>query len=238
MLMTTSQLVYRECRTQGSNPVISVVPLHSEGGDLTQLIPLCAALDPRCRIVAPQAAWRTRAMESGLREASGLNGYCWYRLEEPRRPEPKSFEAALWQVEQFIRDVMERRIPGEFRPILVGYRQGAVLALAAANRWPEMLTGVVVICGELPSLLSQLNASGDLTGLPILLVHDPDEGCSPRTRTRSIVASLRRQGAIVQAEDVGGVAGNPGAAVTLLKDWTDECLATTFRTDFNWEIGA
>jgi predicted esterase len=139
-------------------------------------------------------------------------------------------------VEQFIRDVMERRVPGEFRPLLSGYQQGAVLALAAACRWPEMLTGVAAICGELPILPSEFLALEDLTGLPVLLVQDP-EPAIPRARLKSTLNTLKGQGAVVQLVELEGVAHDPRLAVLALRDWAHECLTTTFRTDFNWEIG-
>ena len=36
---------------------------------------------------------------------------------------------------------------------------------------------------------------------------------------------------------VQGAGDDPNLSVYALRQWTEELLAATFRTDFNWEIG-
>ncbi|MFQ5514414.1 MAG: alpha/beta hydrolase [Myxococcota bacterium] len=234
MRMTTSPLIYRDYAPRRGNAIVSVVALHGEGGDLRQLARLCSNLDARCRIVVPQA--ELACVQSEREETPAPHGYRWYETDVLQRPEPESFERALYHAEQFVRDVMERRSPGEFRPLLLGYGQGAVLAMGVAHALSEVLTGVIAISGALWGPATA-KLRGELTGLPTLLVHDPADARVPRTRVRATLELLKTRGALAELCELEGVGGDPERASALLRRWTDECLASTFRTDFNWEIG-
>ena len=109
------------------------------------------------------------------------------------------------------------------------------LALSLAHILAETLTGVVAISGALGPLVG--TPIKDLTGLPLLLVHDPEDPRISGPRIRSTLGALKERGGATDLVEVEGVAADPHKAVVALRAWTEETLAGTFRTDFNWEIG-
>ena len=148
-----SQLV-RRLVSSGVQPRAGVcVPLHSEGADEGQLLPLCRAVAPELEVFAPQAPRsRNPLLSSGnSRGWSAYRGYSWYRSDGPR-PEPASFGDSLWQLDQFTLDLGEARASENPPILLLGYREGACLALATAVVAPERFEGVVAIAGLLPEL--------------------------------------------------------------------------------------
>jgi len=236
----SSKLLYREYSHRPTDLMVSVVPIHSEGGDLDELVPLCAAMDPRCRIVAPQGPLAAPSVSSRPRASvsnEGSGGYGWFEKGGLGDPDPASLAAALIELENFLRDVMERRQPTEFRPILLGHGQGAALAMAMARLFSETLTALVLINGQFPDPGEKAFPDGDLTGLPVLIIHDPRTLNGSRARAKDIQTDLRERGALLDPIEIEGIGDDLRVASKVLREWTDGCLASTFRTDFNWEIG-
>jgi predicted esterase len=129
------------------------VALHSDGGDASELAALCACVDDEFDVVAPQAA---RSRNPFLSSASpddprwrAYGGFRWFARDDAGRPEPASFGDSLWQVEQLVRELRER---GDGPVYLVGYRDGAILALGAALAFPRELDGVLAIDGARPEI--------------------------------------------------------------------------------------
>ena len=148
-----SQLIRRELRATGADRRGTLLALHSDAADSTELLPLCAALRGNFDVLAPQAA---RSRNPFLSSASPDDprwreyaGYSWFRRDAAGRPEPASFGDSLWQIEQLVLELRER---GDGPVYLVGYRDGATLALGAALALPELLDGVVAIDGEFPEI--------------------------------------------------------------------------------------
>ncbi len=148
-----SQLLRRELRATGARSEATLLALHSDGADASELLPLCAALGAGLDVLAPQAS---RSRNPFLSSASpddprwrAYVGYSWFRRDEAGRPEPASFGDSLWQIEQLVLELLER---GENPVYLVGYREGATLALGAALALPELLGGVVAIDGTYPEI--------------------------------------------------------------------------------------
>ena len=148
-----SQLLRRELRANGADRCGTLLALHSDGEDARELLPLCAALRGDFDVLAPQAA---RSRNPFLSSASpddprwrAYAGYSWFRRDDAGRPEPASFGDSLWQIEQLVREPREK---SDGPVILVGYREGATLALGAALALPQLLDGVVAIDGERPDI--------------------------------------------------------------------------------------
>ena len=56
----------------------------------------------------------------------------------------------MWQIEQLVLELLER----DQAPLyVIGYRDGATLALGAALALPDLLDGVVAIDGEFPEII-------------------------------------------------------------------------------------
>ncbi len=148
-----SQLVRHERAAAGAERRGTLVALHSDGGDARELLPLCAAIGPDFDLLAPQASRSRNPFLSSAppddprwREYAGFS---WFRRDDAGQPEPASFGDSLWQVQQLVLELHER---GAGPVTLLGFREGATLALGAALALPELLDGVVAIDGAPPAI--------------------------------------------------------------------------------------
>jgi phospholipase/carboxylesterase len=119
----------------------------------------------------------------------------WYAGESDGRPDPTTFGDCLFQVEQFVLDVLDRRQDSQHAPFLLGFDQGAVLALAATEVIPDRLAGVMAICGYLPEVPGWEPPMRTLGGLPILLVTDPNDLTLPEPLVSRTTRRLSGEGA-------------------------------------------
>ena len=168
MVKTYSQLVYRQIDPvqQSGTDQRTIIALHGNQGGLDDLVPLAKSLGSENRVVAPEAA---RGVYSGLQLVSRtwFGGTCG-------KPEPASFGDSLAQLERFIYDVRNRTTSGmnQSPPWLLGYDQGAVLALTLAIVTPEAIAGVMAIGGQLPTFSRSNLLEPVRANLPALLLGD------------------------------------------------------------------
>jgi phospholipase/carboxylesterase len=197
--MRRSQLVYRILAPQQPERA-TIIPLHGYNGAHQDLIPLARSLGPQVRIIAPEAL-------SGVFQGRLTTGHMWYRIQELGYPEPASFGDSLWQLEQFIYDLLKdrqgairTRIP---RPVfLLGYDQGAVLALTLSLVIPEYLSGVIAIRGYLPDMQGWPIEMQEMNNFPVLLISDPRDAGFPRSLTDETIRQLSAHGAHVSVRHV------------------------------------
>ncbi len=193
-----SVLVYREEGT-AENASTVVVALHGYGASSAQLLPLLRSIGKAFHIFAPDAPQPVSPHVYGNDE-----GQSWFTAENISNPEPSTFGDSLYQVEQFLLDVVESQNRQERSQVyLLGFDQGAVLALSLACVWPELLGGVVAIQGCLPEIPGWTPPDTRMNGLPFLLVHNPADAllCDIMTRTE---AELSRRGARVTVRRFAG----------------------------------
>jgi phospholipase/carboxylesterase len=213
--MAHSLLVYQEVPETGRG-VATLIGLHGRGGDLHQLVPLAREMGP-VQLVAPQAA---RPAGPSMQGDSTTDGFTWYLVQDGVRPEPATFGEGLWLVEQFIYDVRDRQ--STERPMfLFGYDQGAVLALTLAVVLPHSLAGVAAICGYLPEIRDWSPPIEDLEGLPVLLIHDPDDLTVPLTAVEKTAEELRQRQAEVELVKLPGTRKSLLAAAHTMRTWLE-----------------
>jgi len=208
-------LIYR-CLPNDPASIATLIGLHGRGADLDQLGPLCGEAAPSFELVTPQAARPINAVLDGypLQE----EGFTWYWGEEVCRPEPATFGESLWQLEQFVCDVRDRH--NVKRSIfLVGHDQGAVLAATTVGIMPELLTGVVVICGCLPEIRGWSLPVENAEGLPVLLMHDPEDTQIPLALVQRTAKEFARRNAQVELRQLLGIRRDPLIAANVLKQW-------------------
>jgi predicted esterase len=195
--MSRSQLAYRIAAPEQQPERATVIPLHRYNGSREDLIPLARSLGPRTRVVAPEAL-------NGVFEGRRITGHMWYRIQEVGHPEPGSFGDSLWQLEQFIYDVVEELPGATMRPVLLGHDQGGVLALTLALVIPDYLAGVISIRGYLPDVLGWPIDAREMNNLPVLLIRDPEETSFPYSLTDEAARRLSAHGARVSVRAVPG----------------------------------
>jgi predicted esterase len=198
--------------------------LHGHNGGLDDLIPLGRLLGKDFEIVVPEAA-------RGVYLGRELISHTWYGGWQLLRPESASFGDSLAQLEKFLYDVRARRLEDEAGPLVViGYDQGAVLALTLTQVVPEQLGGVVAIAGALPELRGWTPPIAETGGVPILLVADPEDREVPETAIEETRQRLRAAGSPVAVEWMPGVRqlGEPVAAV--VRGWFSREVLTDRAT--------
>jgi phospholipase/carboxylesterase len=207
-------LVYRETPSLARGNSGTLIALHGNGGDSHQLQPLLRRLNLPLTAIAPQAP-RTLNPHGYLH---GDRGFAWYFAHSIGHPEAATFGDCLWQLEQFIYDIHERE--GGAGPLfLLGYDQGAVLAVTIAGLVPEYLCGVAVIAGYLPKIQGCPCSPRHMHALPLLFIHDPDSVESPAQLVRESAGLFAERAGSVELVEIAGAHQNPLSAADPLQSW-------------------
>jgi predicted esterase len=129
-------------------------------------------------------------------QAAGNTWYPYRFLEPMERNEPY-LSSALRIVADLIAQLGERGIPSE-RIALLGFSQGACLALEAAARNARRYAGVIGFSGGLigpPG--TSFDFAGSLDGTPVFIGSSDVDPHIPRERVEESAAALQRLGATV-----------------------------------------
>lgn len=188
--MPYSQLVYRDLRPTQPPARATVIVLHGNHGTLNDLLPLTSSFRSDFRVFTPEAA-------RGVYRMREVVGHTWYGGWRVERPEPASFGDSLAQLERFVHDVRDRTDEGEPLPFLLGYDQGAVLALSLATVVPNLVAGVMAISGCLPSFADPTLLPLPEMALPVLMITDPADPDLPIESVDRTAIQLRGRGARV-----------------------------------------
>jgi phospholipase/carboxylesterase len=131
----------------GTAATASVIWLHglgADGHDFESIPPLLGL--PHVRFVLPHAEHRPVTINGRFVMRA------WYDILSIDftgvRESESDIRTSQAQVEALIRRENQRGIPSE-RIVLIGFSQGAAMALHVGLRWPERLAGVVVLSGYL-----------------------------------------------------------------------------------------
>lgn len=137
---------------------IAVIMIHGRGGGVQSILPLSNHIDgEKIAYLAPAA-----------------EGNTWYpnRFIAPRASNQPKLDSALATVKGLLDKVAEAGIPAE-KTVIMGFSQGACLAVEAAARHPQRYGGVIALSGGLIGANGELEGyEGSLAGTPVFL------GCS------------------------------------------------------------
>ena len=131
--------------------------------------------------------------------APQAEGNTWYPTTflAPRRQNEPWLGGALVAIDKVVRSCRDEGVPLE-RTILLGFSQGACLALEYAARNPRSYGGVVGLSGGLiGDALAPSDYSGDLSGSVVFLGCSDDDPHIPRERVSLSAEILRNLGAEV-----------------------------------------
>lgn len=180
----------------GSQPVLragapldqaraALILVHGRGSTAGDILALAKALNqPEIAYLAPQAA-----------------GYTWYpqRFLVPQAANQPWLSSALAALQSVLDTVQAAGIPAR-RTLLLGFSQGACLALEFAVRRSLRLGGVAGLSGGLIGLDEEVQAAGagaSLDGTPILLGCSDSDPHIPLGRVHLTAQTLQRTGAQV-----------------------------------------
>jgi phospholipase/carboxylesterase len=181
-LSTTIKTIERRPRQPADGAAAPLLLLlHGYGANERDLFDLAEELDPRLHVVSARAPL-----------ALPWGGFAWYHLGgAPGRllPDAVSRAEAAGLLERFVAELPARLGADPQRVYLLGFSQGAILALGVAARAPQLVAGVVAVSGYLdPELLpEQMPAFQDL---PILQMHGAYDDVIPVAAAHSTRALL------------------------------------------------
>ena len=146
----------------------TLVLLHGYGADEHDLLPLGHELDPRLGVVSLQAPL-----------SMGGSQRSWYSLRQEGRgisfDAAQARDAALLAAEAI--EELARTSP---KPFLLGFSQGASIALAVALTRPQLCAGVLSLSGVPPRLEpEELAAPAALRGFPVFAAHGTHDPVLP-----------------------------------------------------------
>ena len=163
----------------------AIIALHGRGAGAEDIVGLAAEVaPPGVAILAPEAAGNT-----------------WYpfRFLEPMERNEPFLSSALRRVSELVAEVQSRGILAE-RVALLGFSQGACLALESAARSARRYAGVLAFSGGLigpPG--TAFDYDGSLDGTPVFIGSSDVDPHIPKERVEESADAMNRLGAEVDA---------------------------------------
>jgi phospholipase/carboxylesterase len=179
----------------------AIIAVHGRGASPEDIVPLAEAIaPPGVAILAPAAAGNT-----------------WYPYPflAPTEQNEPYLSSALRRVNNLIVDLIGRGIPAE-RIAILGFSQGACLALETAARNPRHYAGLIGFTGGLigpPG--TRFDYAGSLAETPVFMGSSDVDPHIPKARFEESADALSRLGAAVDARLY------PGMAHTVNRDELD-----------------
>ncbi|MCX7890741.1 MAG: phospholipase [Burkholderiales bacterium] len=174
-------------RQMGPEAPPLLVLLHGGGANEGDLLGLVPYLDPRFQIAAARAPHRVEA-----------GAYSWFRttftaggpvVHEGQEADSRKALAT------FIDGVIARHGADHRRVFLLGFSQGATVALSLALTVPRQIAGVVAIGGRmLREVLPSMASAARVAGLPVFVAHGIHDDVVPIGRARATREFLRGLG--------------------------------------------
>lgn len=168
---------------QGESAVAAAIYLHGRGASAQDILSLHDEFaTPRLLGFAPEAA---------------VNSWYPYSFLAPIHENAAGIDSAHAVIELLIKQCAARGIPAE-RVALVGFSQGACLALDHAWRFPRRYGAIIAFTGAIiVDKIGETPASNALAGTPVFLgANDPDPYI-PWQRVESSARALTRAGSLV-----------------------------------------
>ena len=164
-------------RASAAKPPLLVL-LHGGGANEGDLLGLVPYLDERLQVVSARAPNRIEA-----------GAYSWFRttftaggpiVHEGQEGDSRKALAA------FIDEVIERHGADREGVYLLGFSQGATLALSFALTVPDQVAGVMAVAGRLlREVLPTLAPAARIAGLPLFVAHGIHDDVVPIGRARA-----------------------------------------------------
>jgi phospholipase/carboxylesterase len=179
--------------------------LHGTGGNEDDLLPLGRMISPGSAQLSP----RGKVLEGGMprffrRLAEGV-----FDEDDVRR---RARELA-----EFIAEARETY--GLAAPVAVGFSNGANIAAAVLQIWPEALAGAALIRAMVPL---QEPPAADLSGKPVLIISGASDPIVPADNAKRLAALLKSAGATVQHHMLPAGHGLSQTDVAPIKAWIEQ----------------
>jgi phospholipase/carboxylesterase len=147
------------------------VLLHGIGADEEDLLPLAQFLDPRFVVVSARAPQEAEPM-----------GFRWYAIDwaaTPPRSDPVEIVASRDLLARFLEEATAAHGTDPSRVFLLGFSQGAIMALALLLARPDLVRGVVAHSGRLVRLPGPDPTPEALSRAEVLVLHGVQDEVIP-----------------------------------------------------------
>ena len=163
----------------------TLVLLHGRGDSAAGIAPLAFEFErDDLLVLSVQAPLELGGVMSG--------GYEWYRLRQPRHLDEATLRDSLAALAEFL-DMVTAAYPVDpERIVLLGFSQGAVMALGAQALRPDSVAGVIALSGYFPIEVEP--EAGNPVGRPAFVAHGVDDDIIPVEAGRRTRDLLERHG--------------------------------------------
>lgn len=187
---------------RAGSPTPLYIHLHGVGASALQMTPVA----DRFAQAWPQAA---QLLPDGFEATDlGPHGRQWFSvLDITEECRPSRVQAVLPRLADFVRDAQSMLGVDAPATALVGFSQGAIMALEFAQTFPALVGRVVAIAGRYAVLPSVAPTA------VVHLVHGKEDRVVPARHTLDAATRLIALGADVTADIVPGVAHEPHPAL-------------------------
>jgi len=201
----------RPAAAQDDPPPLLVL-LHGVTGDETSMHGFADRFDERFAVVSPRAP-----------NPAQRGGYGWYRTtftEDGPTTHPEEAEASLDALARFVRASVREQGADPRRVYLVGFSQGAAMAIALLLAEPELVAGVVAMSGRLiPELRHRAAASDRLAGRAALVVHGTRDEILPIEHGRRVRDHLDALPVALAYEELDMAHHITPASLAMVREW-------------------
>lgn len=162
-------------QAEGDCPLL--VLLHGYGSDERDLMGLAPYLDPRFQVVSVRAP-----------QALAMGGYAWFAVQFTPFGlvlDHTQAQESRQQLEAWLEALVAAPGVDRSRVFLLGFSQGAGMALGLALHRPELVTGVAFLSGL---VVPQMMPAGDpkkLSALSVLMTHGRQDPLIPIAQGRA-----------------------------------------------------
>ena len=177
-----------ELPPRAPGPARTLVVLHGYGADEHDLLPLGHELDPRFRVVSLQGPI---ALSGPMR--------AWFNLSQDTRGrisfDPEEARDAVRSVLAAVEEIAAESP----KPFLLGFSQGAGVALGVALLRPDLVAGVLSLSGVVRALEDRDHAPVEkLRGFPVFAAHGTEDPLIPIVLARKLRDELTALGMDVE----------------------------------------
>jgi len=208
-------LFYRHRPAEGDDSAPALVLLHGRGADEDDLVPVGQRLPGDRHVFSVRAPDRLGP------------GYSWYDLDlsagglEESQPDAADFERSRGLLDEFVDGLSERY--GVDRVSLLGFSQGAILALATVLERPTDFEWCVALHGYLPDSHGDGSRFAGVEGFPVFLGAGDLDQVIPASRAERAAGLLADAGLSVTFRTYPTGHGIGAAELADLTDWVAEC---------------
>lgn len=191
--------------TEGAAGSPVLISLHGTGGTEHDGVALARELDPTAGIIAP----RGRVSEQGMNR--------WFRRLAEGVFDVDDVEAQSDVFADFIRAaVAEYKLEGRML-VVVGFSNGANMALATAIRHPELVGHAMAFSGMYP--FGDRDLPGSLDALRVLLLNGRQDAMAPYASVTRLAQALAAAGADVERFEWDGGHGITRDELLSAREW-------------------